>query len=129
MQSSVGSPLQSGYLAQTYGVPGGLMGPERVTHVGDLPGSPMDGRDPVLQSMPEGQRIELGIPLAEQANGARAKGRPGRPAQLTLSPSDGALNVSATQTNEADVQEDERAAMSEVGTASVMLRGLANVVF
>jgi hypothetical protein len=49
--------------------------------------------------------------MGDQAN-SRAKGRP---AQLTLSPSDGALNVSATQTDAADGQEDERAIMSEVG--------------
>ncbi|KAJ6565996.1 hypothetical protein B0H10DRAFT_2112103 [Mycena sp. CBHHK59/15] len=98
MQSSVGSPVNNGYLAQTYGASAGLMSPESVTHTGDLPGSTVDERD-------------AGIPMPEQPNGAtRAKGRP---AQLTLSPSDGAINVSASQTNETEVQDDERAAMSE----------------
>ncbi|KAJ7492321.1 hypothetical protein FB451DRAFT_1217879 [Mycena latifolia] len=108
MQSSVGSPLQNGYLAQTYGVAAGLMSPESAMHTGDLPGSPMGGRDVVMQNVPEGEPIS-GIPLGE-ANGTRSKGRP---AQLMLSPSDGALNVSATQANDAEGQEDERAIMSE----------------
>ncbi|KAJ6502678.1 hypothetical protein DFH09DRAFT_1375676 [Mycena vulgaris] len=110
MQSSVGSPLQNGYLAQTYGVPAGLMSPESATHTGNLPGSPMEARDAAIQNMPDGGHVGLGIPLGEQSSGVRSKGRP---PQLMLSPSDGALNVSATQTNEAEVQEDERAAMSE----------------
>ncbi|KAJ7170172.1 hypothetical protein C8R46DRAFT_994929 [Mycena filopes] len=98
-QSSVGSPLQNGRLAQAYGNPLGLVSPESAMHLGDLP-------DPAMHPIPDG----LGSPMSEQANGARSKGRP---AQLTLSPSDGALNVSATQTSEADTQEDERAVMSE----------------
>jgi hypothetical protein len=110
LQSSVGSPLQNGYLAQTYGAAaGGLMSPESVPHTGDLMGSPMDVPNP--RPVSDGERIGLGISMGDQAN-SRAKGRP---AQLTLSPSDGALNVSATQTDAADGQEDERAIMSEVG--------------
>lgn len=111
MQSSVGSPLQNGYLAQTYGVAAGLMSPESAPHTGDLAASPMD-EHAGMQNMHEGQRAGLEVPAGEQ-NGARSKGRP---AQLMLSPSDGALNVSATQTNEAEGQEDERAVMSEVGS-------------
>ncbi|KAJ7847871.1 hypothetical protein B0H13DRAFT_2091141 [Mycena leptocephala] len=108
LQSSVGSPLQNGYLAQTYGAAaGGLMSPESVPHTGDLMGSPMDVPNP--RPVSDGERIGLGISMGDQAN-SRAKGRP---AQLTLSPSDGALNVSATQTDAADGQEDERAIMSE----------------
>ncbi|KAF7347573.1 hypothetical protein MVEN_01513900 [Mycena venus] len=98
MQSSVGSPI-NGYLSQTYSTTaGGLISPESVPHTGDLMVSPME------------ENVGLGIPFGEQANGARAKGRP---AQLTLSPSDGALNVSATQAPDVDSQEDERAVMSE----------------
>ncbi|CAK5280334.1 unnamed protein product [Mycena citricolor] len=89
LQSSVGSPLQNGYLAQTYGVSHGL---------GEVSGLPA-----------EGAPIGLGIPL-DQINGSRSKGRP---AQLMLSPSDGALNVSATQAADGETQEDERAVMSE----------------
>ncbi|KAJ6609390.1 hypothetical protein B0H10DRAFT_2064750 [Mycena sp. CBHHK59/15] len=111
MQSSVGSPVNNGYLAQTYGASAGLMSPESVTHTGDLPGSTVDERDAGMRNIPEGEQVGLGIPMPEQPNGAtRAKGRP---AQLTLSPSDGAINVSASQTNETEVQDDERAAMSE----------------
>ncbi|KAJ7109899.1 hypothetical protein C8R44DRAFT_678459 [Mycena epipterygia] len=109
MQSSVGSPLQNGYLAQTYGVAAGLMSPESAPHTGDLAASPMYDRDAGMQNMPDSERAGLEVPVGEP-NGARSKGRP---AQLMLSPSDGALNVSATQTNEAEGQEDERAAMSE----------------
>ncbi|KAJ7654825.1 hypothetical protein B0H17DRAFT_993337 [Mycena rosella] len=108
MSSSVGSPLQNGYLARTYGMASGLMSPESATHTGDLFGNPVDGHEAVMPNMQDGER--LGIPLSEQGSGARSKGRP---AQLMLSPSDGALNVSATQTNEPEGQEDERAAMSE----------------
>ncbi|KAJ7269414.1 hypothetical protein B0H12DRAFT_1095698 [Mycena haematopus] len=98
MQSSVGAPL-NGYLAQTYGAAaaGGLISPESAPPTGDLMAAPMD------------ENVGLGIPMSE-ANGTRTKGRP---AQLTLSPSDGALNVSATQIAEAEGLEDERAIMSE----------------
>lgn len=99
MQSSVGAPL-NGYLAQTYGTAAsGLMSPESAPHTGDLLGSPMR------------ENFGSGVPMGEQANGPRSKGRP---AQLNLSPSDGALNVSATQTTEVEAHEDERAVMSEV---------------
>ncbi|KAJ7459106.1 hypothetical protein B0H11DRAFT_179716 [Mycena galericulata] len=110
LQSSVGSPLQNGYFAQTYGGAAGLMSPESATHTGDLPGSPLNERHATMRPVSEGESVGLGILAGEQANGARAKGRP---AQLTLSPSDGQLNVSATQANENDAHEDERAAMSE----------------
>ncbi|KAJ7754933.1 hypothetical protein DFH07DRAFT_494448 [Mycena maculata] len=103
MQSSVGSPLQNGYLASKYGAAAGLVSPESAPQTGDLPGSPMD-----VRPASGGDGAGLGISMNE--NGARAKGRP---AQLTLSPSDGALNVSATQATEGEAPEDERAAMSE----------------
>ncbi|KAJ6520133.1 hypothetical protein C8R45DRAFT_1205159 [Mycena sanguinolenta] len=97
MQSSVGAPL-NGYLAQTYGsAAGGLISPDSAPPTGNHMTAPMD------------ENPTMGIPLGE-ANGVRVKGRP---AQLTLSPSDGALNVSATQTTEAEGLEDERAVMSE----------------
>ncbi|KAJ7250950.1 hypothetical protein C8J57DRAFT_1238819 [Mycena rebaudengoi] len=97
MQSSVWSPLNNGYLAATYGAASGIMSPESVPHTGDLPGIP--GNEPIGQG------------IGEQENGsARSKGRP---AQLTLSPSDGALNVSASQTNEIELHDDERAVMNE----------------
>ncbi|KAJ7786636.1 hypothetical protein B0H16DRAFT_1401843 [Mycena metata] len=101
LQSSVGSPLQNGRLAMAYGNASGIMSPESPMHPGDLPGTPLYG---------DAAAMGLGSPMSEQANGTRLKGRP---AQLTLSPSDGALNVSATQTNEGETQEDERAIMSE----------------
>ncbi|KAJ7293017.1 hypothetical protein C8J57DRAFT_1267884 [Mycena rebaudengoi] len=81
MQSSVGSPLNNGYLAATYGAASGIMSPESAPHTGDLPGSP--GNEPI------------GLGIGEQANG------------------DGALNVSASQTNEIELHDDERAVMSE----------------
>ncbi|KAF8215872.1 hypothetical protein K438DRAFT_1914754 [Mycena galopus ATCC 62051] len=97
MQSSVGAPM-NGYLAQTYGATtNGLISPQSAPATGDLMASPMD------------ENAGLGIPMGD-SNGARPKGRP---AQLNLSPSDGALNVSATQTTETDAPEDERAVMSE----------------
>ncbi|KAJ7651638.1 hypothetical protein DFH06DRAFT_1282850 [Mycena polygramma] len=108
LQSSVGSPLQNGYLAQTYGAAAaGHVSPETAPHTGDIPGMPVDEHG---RPHSGGQPIGLGIPMGDQANGARSKGRP---AQLTLSPSDGALNVSATQTDPVEGQEDERAVMSE----------------
>ncbi|KAJ6469653.1 hypothetical protein C8R47DRAFT_1200712 [Mycena vitilis] len=108
LQSSVGSPLQNGYLAQTYGAAAaGHVSPETAPHTGDISGLPVDEHG---RNHSGGSPIGLGIPMGDQANGARSKGRP---AQLTLSPSDGALNVSATQTDQVEGQEDERAVMSE----------------
>ncbi|KAF7302766.1 hypothetical protein HMN09_00911700 [Mycena chlorophos] len=97
LQSSVGSPLSNGYLAQTYGLPGGLLSPESATQ-GEFPGTPGDGTM---------EGVGLGISVSDQS-GARGKSRP---AQLTLSPSDGALKATATQ--DENVEEDERAVMSE----------------
>ncbi|KAJ7103227.1 hypothetical protein B0H15DRAFT_201781 [Mycena belliarum] len=105
MQSSVGSPLQNGYLAQTYGVTAGLISPESATHAGNMPKSPLE-----MQTIPDGDRTGIPLGLLGETSGTRSKGRP---AQLMLSPSDGALNVSATQTTEPEAQEDERAVMSE----------------
>ncbi|KAJ7070739.1 hypothetical protein C8F01DRAFT_975539 [Mycena amicta] len=98
LQSSVGSPLSNGYLAQAYGLHGGLLSPESATN-GEFPASPADE--------PKVDAVGLGIFMGDQA-GARTKGRP---AQLTLSPSDGALKTTATA--EAAAEDDERAVMSE----------------
>ncbi|KAJ7610817.1 hypothetical protein FB45DRAFT_941703 [Roridomyces roridus] len=105
MQSSLGSPLSNGQFAK-YGVAAGLISPESAT-TGEF--GTFNDPDATLLPVSERGVSGLGINL-DQANGARVKGRP---AQLTLSPSDGALNVSATQTGDADAHDEERAAMSE----------------
>ncbi|KAF7307159.1 hypothetical protein MIND_00509500 [Mycena indigotica] len=99
LQSSVGSPLANGYLAQTYGLPNGLLSPESATN-GEFLISP-------VEEQPKTDIVDLGA-SSNDSMGAKVKGRP---AQLTLSPSDGALKATATQSDV--VEEDERAVMSE----------------
>ncbi|KAJ7482348.1 hypothetical protein B0H11DRAFT_1915263 [Mycena galericulata] len=92
---------------RTYGGAAGLVSPESAMHTGDLPGSR--------------ESVGLGILAGEQAS-RRAGRAKGRPSQLRLSPNDGQFNVSATQANENDGHEDERAAMSEPAEGKIAIK-------
>ncbi|KAJ3966971.1 hypothetical protein EV361DRAFT_527412 [Lentinula raphanica] len=74
----------------------GLLSPESAPHTGDLLGSPRSD---------------------EMFAGMQERGPKFRPAQLTLSPSDSALNENVTATSQATEAEEDRAALSE-GEAS-----------
>ncbi|KAF5389858.1 hypothetical protein D9757_003677 [Collybiopsis confluens] len=76
----------------------GLMSPESAPHSGDIPGSPSSPTVTEEAYIVDGPRIGLGLK--------------GRPAHLTLSPSDSALNTSIET-------EEDRTALSEGETPSV----------
>ncbi|KAJ3753070.1 hypothetical protein EV360DRAFT_54086 [Lentinula raphanica] len=78
----------------------GLLSPESAPHTGDLLGSPRS--DEMFAGMQERGPVSM---------------RKFRPAQLTLSPSDSALNENVTATSQATEAEEDRAALSE-GEAS-----------
>ncbi|KAJ4478978.1 hypothetical protein J3R30DRAFT_2697911 [Lentinula aciculospora] len=77
----------------------GLMSPESAPHTGDLLGSPRSDE----------------LFVTSQEKGVKA-----RPAQLTLSPSESALNTSVTAISQPQETEEDRAAMSE-GEASTSM--------
>ncbi|KAJ3862371.1 hypothetical protein EV359DRAFT_45309 [Lentinula novae-zelandiae] len=79
----------------------GLMSPESAPHTGDLLGSPRS--DELFVNSQEKALVSANLvhlPLF-------------RPAQLTLSPSDSALNTSVTAISQSTETEEDRAAMSE----------------
>ncbi|KAE9389360.1 hypothetical protein BT96DRAFT_980734 [Gymnopus androsaceus JB14] len=86
----------------------GLMSPESPPQTADLPGSP--------------RSEELFVDNSE-------KGLKGRPTQLTLSPSDGALNSSLKIVSGPQENEDDRAAMSDSEAPSTMTQSARRRIF
>ncbi|KAI0065849.1 hypothetical protein BV25DRAFT_1913283 [Artomyces pyxidatus] len=119
--SSLVAPLGSGGM-------GGVMSPESPPHTGDIAGSPSTrmrrdsdpGLRPSIEQVDSGDsNATVGLGLGITGVLASGKANKGRPAQLTLSPSDGALGTSVAVSGSppAGEVEEERAVLSESDTA------------